>query len=129
MFGTVRRLHALLNVAFVRSDEPPVRIEFVVDTGFTGHLTLPEEAVDLLGLSFETSVVATLADDSDVEIPAYKADILWGEGVRRVRVLATGDRPLLGTALLAGSSMYAEFVEEGVLEISPLASPRVTRAS
>ena len=74
MIGTVRRLHALLNVAFVRSDEPSVRIEFVVDTG-----------------------------------------------------LATGDRPLLGTALLAGSSLYAEFVEGGVVEIETLASLRGTR--
>jgi clan AA aspartic protease len=118
--GIVRNLHALLDVSFVRTGEPSPKIEFVVDTGFTGHLTLPEAAADLLGLEFDQMIEATLADDSRIDVPAYEAIIFWGGDERRVRVLATGDRPLLGTALLAGSSLYAEFTEEGPLEIKPL---------
>lgn len=99
----------------------------MVDSGFTGHLSLPEEAVDLLGLEFDDIIDAKLANDSMVRVRVYEETILWDDEERVVRVLATGERPLLGTALLAGSSLYAEFIENGYVEVKPLAVPREVR--
>lgn len=45
--GHVTALHILISVPFRRSGQPPVAIEFVVNTGFTGELCLPPDAVDL----------------------------------------------------------------------------------
>ena len=42
-------------------------IDFVVDTGFTGFLTLPPPAIAALGLSFLENIPANLADDSEIE--------------------------------------------------------------
>ena len=50
MTGTVVHLHALLPVTFRLPDQPDLTIEFVVDTGFTGELTLPAPAVAAMGL-------------------------------------------------------------------------------
>ncbi len=98
--GQVVALHILLPVQFRLPRLPDIAIEFVVDTGFTGELTLPIGAIEKLELDYIESISANLATDEEVELSVYAALILW-EGVEReVRVLATGRRPLLGTALL-----------------------------
>ena len=39
---------------------------------------------------------------------------------RTVNVLATGERPLLGTALLKGNELVVQFEESGLVTIEPL---------
>lgn len=91
--GRVESLHALLPVAFRLKDRPDLTIEYVVDTGFTGFLTLPLEAVELLQLPYLQDVPANLADDSQVALPVHLATVKWCGRERDVRVIATGRRP------------------------------------
>jgi clan AA aspartic protease len=120
MLGRVSRLHALVPVTFRLPDQPDLAIEFVVDTGYTGSLTLPLEAIQALGLPFEFDLPANLADDSEVLVPVYSATILWQGIEQTVRVLAMGKRPLLGTVLLDGHELQAHFEEQGVVAITRL---------
>ena len=101
-------------------DQPNVSIEFVVDTGFTGFLCLPPAAVKALGLPFGFDLDTRLADNSSVRLPVHDATILWNGTELAVRVLATGKRPLLGTALLDGFELNAQFREGGSVSITPL---------
>ena len=39
--GRIWQLHALLPITFRLANQPDFAVEFVVDTGFTGFLTLP----------------------------------------------------------------------------------------
>lgn len=55
-----------------------------------------------------------------MELIVYGATILWHGEEREVRVLATGKRPLLGTALLEGSELVAQFAETGLVTVEPL---------
>ena len=71
-----------------------------VDTGFTGELCLPLEAVLLMGLTFRHDIPANLADNSEVLLPVHEAIVLWDGEEREILVIATGRRPLLGTAML-----------------------------
>ena len=111
MTGRMENLHALLGVVFRQSAPPDLSLEFVIDTGFTGELTLPAVAVTAMELPFVYRQTVTLADDTDVKIPVHQATIMWQRAERFVHVLATGNRPLLGTALLAGCEMLAQFAE------------------
>ena len=52
MIGSVDGGHALLGVVVTSPGRPHVTIDFVVDTGFMGYLTLPLAAVKALGLRF-----------------------------------------------------------------------------
>jgi clan AA aspartic protease len=115
--GIVANLHALVPVTLPLFDGEELTIEFVVDTGFTGALALPPRAVELIGLSFLRDTTADLADGSTLELAVYSTTILWHESRLEVEVIATGARPLLGTALLAGCELRAQFVEEGVVTI------------
>lgn len=120
MTGSVLNRHALLAIPFRLQNQPNLSLEFVVDTGFTDYLTLPRAAVAAMGLPFLYRMNADLADDSTVEIPVHLATILWNGVPKQVRVLATGRRPLLGTALLDGCRLNAHFTEGGPITIEDL---------
>lgn len=118
--GRVENRHALLSVVFSVPGRPSVSIEFVVDTGFTDALCLPAPAVAALGLPFQFDFPASLADGSQVLLPVHEGTILW-EGVeQRVHVLATGNRPLVGTALMDGTELVIQFVEGGLVTVDAL---------
>jgi clan AA aspartic protease len=120
MAGTVRDRHVLLPITFRLSSSPDLALEFVVDTGFTGLLTLPPAAVAAMGLPFLHRIPAQLADGSFVEIDVHSATILWKGVEAEARVLATGEHPLLGTALLDGSELLAQFMENGLVTIDDI---------
>ena len=51
-------------------------IEAVIDTGFTGFLTLPPAMVTELGLRYRSRGWATLADGSEVPFDVYDVTVL-----------------------------------------------------
>jgi clan AA aspartic protease len=117
--GTVSANQIVIGVPFRAAGGLVPVIECVVDTGFTGYLTLPPAAVEALGLPYVRTISATLADNSTVDIDAHVAGIDQDSGARDVEVLATGARPLVGTLLLAGHALRANFVEDGAVTIEP----------
>lgn len=120
MTGRVLNRQALLAVTFVLAQQPNLSVEFVVDTGFTDFLTLPVSAVAAMGLPFLYPMSADLADNSTVEIAVYLATVLWNGAAKKVRVLATGKRPLLGTALLDGCRLDIRFADGGPVLVDVL---------
>ena len=111
-----------MNVAFRLPNHPDFTIECVVDTGFAGALALSQEAITSLGLPFFQEIEANLANDADVKAAVHIGTIVWDGHEVEVAVLAMGRRPLLGTALLNGRRLCADFDEEGTVLIQPLLS-------
>jgi clan AA aspartic protease len=95
MIGQVSNRRALVRVTFRVPGQADVTIEFVLDTGFVGFLTLPPPAVAALNLPLIRSVPANLADSSNILVFGHAATILWNGEEREVEVLALGNRPLL----------------------------------
>ena len=118
--GIVKDRHATINVIFQLPNIPNFTIEFVIDTGFTGYLCLPLEAVSLMSLPFLYELPANLANNSWVDIPVHQAVIIWNGEERVVNVLATGKRPLLGTALLNEHELLIQFTENGLVTVEEL---------
>ena len=120
MIGHIANLHALLPVTFRFSDRLDITIEFVVDTGYTGYLSLPLDVILSMKLPFEYDLPANLADDSEILVPVHAATILWNGVEVTTRVLAVGRRPLLGTAMLDGHELLAQFAEGGLVTVDVL---------
>lgn len=118
--GIVRSLHILFPITFRMRGLTDIVLEFIVDTGFTGAITLPPAAVSAMRLPFLYKILAQLADGSYVEVAIHSANILWNGVEVEIRVLSTGERPLLGTALLDGCELLAQFREEGMVTIADL---------
>ena len=87
-------------------------IEAVIDTGFTGFLTLPSGMVAELGLPFVNTGQATLADGSQVAFDVYGAAVLWDGHRRYVEAAAADATPLVGMRLLDRHDLNIE-VESG----------------
>lgn len=94
--------------------------DFVIDTGFSDWLTLPEEIVRSLGLPFREENDYYLADGSRVAIPVHTAEVNWMGQWRRAMVLVMEGSPLLGMSMLRGCRMHMDVVPNGRVEIVPL---------
>ena len=94
--GHVSALHILVSVPFVRAGQPNIAIEFVVDTGFTGELCLPPDAIAALGLPFRYDLLARLADDSAVMLSVHDATVLWNGMEMEISGAARSTRVDLG---------------------------------
>ncbi len=120
MIGKVVGRQARLDIPFLLPDNRRIEIEFVVDTGFDGFLVLSSEAVTALNLPFYQRIEAILADGVAVDHPVYHATILWEGEVRTVTVLAMGQRPLLGTALMNAQELVIQFAEGGLVTLEKI---------
>ena len=87
-------------------------IEAVIDTGYSGFLTLPTVLVMELGLPFAYIGRALLANDDEVTFDVHDVTVLWDGQPRHIRADATGSTPLVGMLLLDKHNLNIE-VERG----------------
>ena len=88
-------------------------IEAVVDTGYSGFLTLPTTLVDELGLPFAYMGQAILANDAQVDFDVHYVTVLWDGQPRDIEADATGSTPLVGMLLLDRHNLNIEVVDGG----------------
>lgn len=118
--GIVTDRQATVSLTFLLVNGSTFPIEFVIDTGFTDYLCLPPEAVNLLRLPFLYNLPVNLADNSTVSVAVHQATVFWDRVQRDIRVLATGRRPLIGTAMLNEQELVVQFTEGGLVMIDDL---------
>ena len=75
-------------------------IEAVIDTGFTGFLTLPPMLISEMELPFLAGNRATLADGSEVTFPSYGVVVIWDGQPIYIEADAADTTPLVGMRLL-----------------------------
>jgi clan AA aspartic protease len=113
-------LQARMSILVRLEENLDTEIEFVVDTGFEGFLTLPPDRVAEFGLPYIAKIRANLADNSRITTNAYAMKIVWNSVERDVVVLATGRRPLIGTALLEDYHLSIDFFEGGTVLVDEI---------
>jgi clan AA aspartic protease len=118
--GTFSQRRAYVNLTVRGSNGQEGTVEFVLDTGFTGALALPDAACSTLGLIAARIQLARLADGSRVVLDVYEAALAWNGGERVVEVLAIEGAPLLGMSVLYGSRLLIDVIDGGPVTITPL---------
>jgi clan AA aspartic protease len=119
--GTVNaRLEAILPLRLRGPSGTVELIECVVDTGYTGSLTLPLHAIRALDLTRSSGGRATLADGSIRRFDTYSADIFWNGTWTEIIVSAVGNEALLGMTLIAGRGLWVEAIPSGNVEVRSL---------
>ena len=98
-------------------------VNAVVDTGYTGSLTLPDAVAIALGLMRRSGGQAVLADGSSRRFNTYAAEVEWSDSWRGVVASALGDEALVGMGLLAGHDLRVEVVAGGRVTVEPLSPP------
>jgi clan AA aspartic protease len=118
--GTVLHRRILIQLVLRGFSDQEAELEFVLDTGFTGVLTLPPSICEALELQYVRPQPANLADGSSVILEVYQAVLVWHSGVYDVEVLAMEGAPLIGMTLLEDSEARFQGREDGLASIGPL---------
>ena len=90
-------------------------METILDTGFTGYLTLPTESIQQLGLLSVGQRAFELANGEFFEFEAYLAVVTWHGRLSDALVLKSDSAPPLGMALLWGSRVTIDAIPDGAV--------------
>jgi clan AA aspartic protease len=119
--GLVNQRHeATLHLRLRGTHGATLEIDAIVDTGYTGSLTLPTFIVRALGLTRRAGGSAVMADGSIRSFDIYAVEIEWDGSPREVLISAVGNEPLLGMRLLQGYELKLQVQSGGVVEITKL---------
>ena len=114
------RREAVVRLWIRGPSDPALEIEAIVDTGFTGSLTLPQSDVTRLGLVWRGRGEGLLADGTSSFFGVYEAIVLWHRQPRSISVHAVESKPLLGMTMLDGNEFAMQVVEGGEVAIHKL---------
>ena len=96
------------------------KVEAVIDTGFTGFLTLPSALITSLDLSWRGREQGVLGDGSLQLFEVYAATVIWNGRPQTVETNAAEVIPLVGMGLIHGHELRIQAVKRGIVTIEPL---------
>lgn len=95
-------------------------VSAIIDTGFTGFLSLSGGIIAELGLSWSYRDRGTLGDGSETLFDIYDAMVIWGGQYREIEVNEAETDPLVGMSLMRGYRLQIDTVQGGLVRISDL---------
>jgi clan AA aspartic protease len=114
------RREATLTVVVGNSNRQLQAIETVIDTGFTGFLSLPSAIIATLNLPWTASDIVTLGDGSETLFDLYTGVVIWDGQYHDIYIAESETEPLLGMAMLYGYRLQVDAVEGGIVKIEAL---------
>ena len=110
----------LVPVTILDSESSPHTIQFVVDTGFTGQLLLPDRYLARLGLPITDWIDARPATGAFLRIPYVEATVVWQGSRRQAPIVELDSEPLLGMEFLWNHRITIDAVPNGPVTITPI---------
>ena len=104
----------------VRNNTKLKSINAVIDTGFTGFLSLPNDIIAELGLPWSYRDRGTLGDGSEVLFDIYDAVAIWDGKTQEIEVNSAETDPLIGMSMLRGYRLQIDTIEGGLVIITDL---------
>jgi clan AA aspartic protease len=95
-------------------------IKAVIDTGYTGFLTLPFAIITDLNLSWYSRQEAILGDGSLCILDVYETIVIWDGQLRTIEVNESETEPLVGMGLLEGYELNIQGYAGGLVTITVL---------
>jgi clan AA aspartic protease len=92
-------------------------VDAVIDTGFSGFLTLPAAIIAALDLTWKGRDVATLGDGTRCIFDVYIATVIWDGQYREIDINESETNPLIGMQLLRGYDLRMRIIEGGTVVI------------
>jgi clan AA aspartic protease len=111
------RLEAVVRLRFRGPNGVESVVDGIVDTGFTGSLTIPILIAASLGMNQFSVGQARLADGSTCSFPIYKGELEWEGNFRTVLLSAMGDECLIRMQFMSGLDLRIQVRDRGAVEI------------
>ncbi|MGI4792065.1 MAG: hypothetical protein ACRYFS_24850 [Janthinobacterium lividum] len=119
MQGTFRDEHPRI-VLSLPGMQDRLDVEFIVDTGFAGDLSLPIRLINQTEVTLMGFRDRRLATGQEFRCPYCSIMLEWDGEVRLTEVLVLEGDPLLGTVLLREYLILVEMTDGGEISIEPL---------
>ncbi len=113
---------ATIRLVVGNADSQRQMIDAVIDTGFTGFLTLPLSVLAGLNLRAYRREEGILGDGSTCIFDVYRGLVIWDGELRRIDINESDTAPLVGMSLLYGYRMQIDAIEGGTVTIQALSS-------
>ena len=120
MQGYVNKNYEATILVVVRNNAKLKSINAVIDTGFTGFLSLPNDIITELGLPWSYRDRGTLGDGSEVLFDIYDAVAIWDGKTKEIEVNSAETDPLIGMSMLRGYRLQVDTIEGGLVVITDL---------
>ena len=111
---------AIIQLAVLGETKQKQGIRAVIDTGYTGYLTLPASVITNLGLTWYMQQEGILGDGSLCMFNVYEASVIWDGQIRSVEINESEADPLVGMALLEGFELKIQGVAGGLVTLTAL---------
>jgi clan AA aspartic protease len=112
-------LDLLVQLRVIGSSGESVEVGFILDTGFSGAITLPPSLLSDLRLPFHSRARLLLANGSFDRCDVHRGWVLWGESRVEVLVESADVPPLLGMGLVRNHWLEVDAVPGGTVVIRP----------
>jgi clan AA aspartic protease len=111
---------AIVQLVVLGGNKQNKGIKAVVDTGYTGFLTLPSATITTLGLTWYMQQEGILGDGSLCMFNVYEASVIWDGEVRSIEINESEADPLIGMGLLEGYELKIQGIPGGLVTITSL---------
>ena len=120
MQGYVNTTYEAVISIVIRHNGKLRSVNAVIDTGFTGYLSLPSSIVTELELPWSYRERATLGDGSETFFDIHDASIIWDGEFREIEISVADTDPLLGMKMLRGYRLQVDTIQGGLVSIEAL---------
>jgi clan AA aspartic protease len=111
---------AIIQIAIVGSNKRLKSLRAIIDTGFSGDLTLPRDLINELGFTLIGSQRVILGDGSTRYFDMCIGTIIWDGQMRQVEVNSAETGSLVGMGLLEEYKLEMEGRPGGEVKITQL---------
>lgn len=111
---------AIVQLAVLGENQQRQGIRAIIDTGYTGFLTLPLTMITALDLTWYMQQEGFLGDGSLCLFNVYEASVIWDGQVRTIEINESETDPLVGMGLLEGYELIIQGVADGLVTITAL---------
>lgn len=112
---------ATIRLRVADSDGNWHELEAIIDTGYSGYLSLPASMISALSLTAVGSMVATVADGRRSTFDTYRTKIWWDDHSQDIEIDSAEVMPLVGMSLLAGHELRIRVAEGDSVTVEALA--------
>ena len=121
MMGSVNsRREAVIQFVVLGENHHRQAIKAVIDTGYTGFLTLPSAIISKLGLTWYMQEEGILGDGSLCMFNVFEATVIWDCQIKSIEINESETDPLVGMGLLEGYELNIQGFAGGLVTIKPL---------
>jgi clan AA aspartic protease len=114
------RREAIIQLAVLGESNQRQGVKAIIDTGYTGFLTLPSAIIATLELMWFMQEEGFLGDGSLCMFNVFEASVIWDGQVKPIEINESETDPLVGMGLLEGYELNIQGFAGGGVTIKAL---------